>query len=141
MQNRRQNVLLLHMDPQKTAFGPFSIACGPFSIAWFRFGFVLGPFWVRFFQKFASCLHGEHNFPKRLKAVSIKKPTFLIPKWPQKEHFLALYSLLSVLWPFRSHFFRILNPSEFRKRPTTCAFLASGAPSTKTTACITPFFL
>ena len=82
--------MFLQTDPQKTAFGPFSIACGPFSIAWFRFGFVLGPCWVRFFQKFASCLHGEHNFPKRLKALSIKKTNFFDPQVASKRAFFGI---------------------------------------------------
>ena len=38
-----------------------------------RFRSVLGPFWVRVFQNVASCLHGEHNFAKRLQALSTKQ--------------------------------------------------------------------
>ena len=59
-------------------------------------GSVLGSFWVRFgsvfFQKFASCLHGEHNFPKRLKALSIKKTNFVDPQLASKAFFGIVFA-------------------------------------------------
>ena len=39
-------------------------------------------FCITFFQKCASCLHGEHDFAKRLQAISIEIFTFLTPKRP-----------------------------------------------------------
>ena len=72
-----------------------------------RFGFVLGPFWVRlrfvsnrFFQNFASCLHKKHGFAKRLSRFCIKKLQFWTPKWHQKGYFCHRWSLLSALGPF-----------------------------------------
>ena len=61
----------------------------------FRFWSVFGPFWDRFgsiandfFQNVASCLHGEHNFAKRLQALSTKQIRFfalrMATKWPLK---------------------------------------------------------
>ena len=39
-------------------------------------------FCITFFQNCASCLHGEHDFAKRLQALSIEIFTFLTPKRP-----------------------------------------------------------
>ena len=63
------------------------------------------------------------------------------PKRPQKEHVLSSFLLLSLLWPFRSPFFRFLSPLEFSFSLVTCAHLAYRARSAKTTACFTPTFL
>ena len=123
--------------PQKT----LSVRFRSLAVRFRSPGSVLGSFWVRFgsvfFKSLLPACMGSTIFQNDRKHFRSKKPTFLTPKWPQKEHFLALYSLLSVLWPFRSQFVRISGPSEFRKRPVACACLTSGTPSTKTTTCVT----
>ena len=86
---------------------------------------------ITFFQNCASCLHGGHDFAKRLRALPIEIFTFLTPKRPQKEHFLLFYLLLSLFWPLRTLIFRFLSPLKFCIWPMTCALLASRAPSAK----------
>ena len=97
----------------------------------FHYFHALTHFRITFFENYASCLHGEHNFEKRLRALFIKLITFLTPKRPQKRPLLSFYLLLSLFWPFRSLIFRFLSPLEFCVWPMTCAFWASWASSAK----------
>ena len=112
-----------------------------FKPVWSTLGWCLVCVGSVFCKKVLASLGGKHISEKQLQALSIRFCTFLLPKRPQKEHFFSLYLPFSLFWPFRSQFFRFLKPLEFCVWPMTCAFLAFGARSAKTTACLILTFL
>ena len=114
-----------HLHQKCRLHTPIYICCGQLN------------FRLTCFQNSASCGCGEHNYAKRLRAVSINVFTFLNPKRPQKEHFCHLTCSYHSFDRSDRYFFASWALQNFASG-SWLVHLVSRAPSAKTTACITP---
>ena len=119
-------------------FGPTRSDLSRSDPLWVDFWSVWGPW---FAKKCSPPSVGSTFLKNNFKHFRSDFALFCSPNGHKRSSFSHCICPSRLFWPFRSQFFRFLRPLEFCVWPMTCAFLASGARSAKTTACIIPTFL